>query len=107
MILFVEIFSLDIEFCFFHGADFAADSGAARDRWRERGRERETHTDARERGDFLLQLCEKECSMCAEFLCVEVVWSLVARRIFSQWTVKEGAREGGREGEGCVVVSEI
>jgi hypothetical protein len=67
----------------------------------------ERERDARERDEFLLQLCEKECRMCAEFLCVEVVWSLVARRIFSQRTVKEGAREGGREGEGCVVVSEI
>lgn len=87
-----------------HGADFAADSGAARDRWRERERR---ETDARERDEFLLQLYEKECRMCAEFLRVEVVWSLVARRIFSQWTVKEGAREGGREGKRCVVVSEI
>jgi len=88
-----------------------------KDRWRERerregerkerGRERETHTDARESEEFLLQLCEKECRMCAEFLLVELFCSLVARRIFSQWAVKEGAREGGREGEGCVVVSEI
>jgi hypothetical protein len=45
--------------------------------------------------------------MCAEFLRVELFCSLVARRFFSQWTVKEGAREGGREGEGCVLVSEI
>jgi hypothetical protein len=101
MILSDEIFSLDIEFCFLHGADFAADSGAARNRWRERD------TDARERDEFLLQLCEKECRMCAEFLRVELFCSLVARRIFSQWTVKEGVREGGREGEGYVVVSEI
>jgi hypothetical protein len=106
MILSDEIFSLDIEFCFLHGADFAADSGAARNRWRERERG-ERETDARERDEFLLQLCEKECRMCAEFLRVELFCSLVARRIFSQWTVKEGVREGGREGEGYVVVSEI
>jgi hypothetical protein len=58
MILPVEIFSLDIEFCFLHGADFAADSGAAKrqmegerkERGREKGeRERERDTHGRER----------------------------------------------------------
>lgn len=83
-----------------------------KDRWRERerregARERETHTYARESDEFLLQLCEKECRMCAEFLLVELFCSLVARRIFLQWAVKEGAREGESEGEGCVVLSEI
>jgi hypothetical protein len=60
MILCVEIVSLDIEFCFLHGADFAADSGAARDRLKERERrerrEGERERDGRERKGRVLAL---------------------------------------------------
>lgn len=74
MILSVEIFSLDIAFCFLHGADFAADSGAAKRQMegerKERGSERERDTRTREKATSFCSNCVRKSAECVQNFCL-------------------------------------